>query len=53
MAQEKQPHPNDWVVIHHPGLDAPASKVQRKSFEAVWKDKGFKIGPKPEAKESK
>jgi hypothetical protein len=49
VPETKKPHPNDWVEIHNPALpDSPTSKVQRKSYEAVWKGKGFKLGPQPE-----
>ncbi len=47
MPDKASPHPNDWVEIHHPENGTPTSKVQRKSFDAVWKERGFKIGPAP------
>ena len=49
MAGNRKPHRNDWVVIHNPAVPGPDSKVQRKSYEAVWKDKGFKLGPRKAA----
>ena len=43
-----KPKPNDWVEIHHPKNGSPTSKVQHKSFVAVWKERGFVLGPQPE-----
>ena len=48
---DKKPHPNDWLEVHNPATpDAPTAKVQRKSYDAVWKGNGFKLGPAPKAK---
>lgn len=33
----------EWVYISHPQVDAIGGPVTRKSFDALWKDKGWSV----------
>lgn len=53
MADTKTKDRNAWITIHNPAVPGPDSRVQRKSFDAVWGvsvddgGPGFKEGPRP------
>lgn len=44
MAQTKPAdHPDDVLVISHPDIKDTVGSSTRGAYDAVWKDKGFKI----------
>ena len=34
---------DEWIIVEHPDLDAPATKVTRKHYELTLRGNGFVI----------
>ena len=42
-AKRKDSDLDEWILVEHPEIDAPAKRVTRKHYDLNLKAKGFKI----------